>query len=184
MIDQGNPAYGPPAPVKIIQHEAEFGPLLDLYRERRPARVLEVGTYAGGTLYHWLTNATPGALVVSVDLYADVDNSHLYDGWTPAGVAWQKIRGDSRDAWTVERARVLGPYDWVFLDAGHKEAEVRADWANYSPMVNPGGVVALHDVALAIEGRVEVHLLWADLKAQHRTHEIVDGGAGIGVVFL
>ena len=66
-----DPGDGPPAPVAVFQWEAEFVPLLDLYRERAPRAVLEIGTYLGGTFYHWLQNARPGATVVSVDSYTE-----------------------------------------------------------------------------------------------------------------
>ena len=51
------PGYGPPTPVPIFQWEREFEVLLELYRRETPAAVLEIGTYHGGTLFHWLRNA-------------------------------------------------------------------------------------------------------------------------------
>ena len=50
------PGYGPPTPVPIFQWEKEFEVLLELYRRETPERVLEIGTYHGGTLFHWLRN--------------------------------------------------------------------------------------------------------------------------------
>src|SRR3990167_10103182 len=119
--------YGPAAPVQIFQHEAEFSALLDLYRERKPRRVLEIGSYHGGTLYHWLTNAQPGAFVVSLDTYTAADNRHLYAGWVPDEVTLRVVRGDSRDALIVETVRDFAPYDWLFIDAGHWYPEVKSD---------------------------------------------------------
>ncbi len=58
--------YGPPTPVPIFQWEKEFEVLLELYRRLAPWRVLEVGTYHGGTLYHWLRNASPGTTTRSI----------------------------------------------------------------------------------------------------------------------
>jgi predicted O-methyltransferase YrrM len=186
FIEQSSPAYGPPAPVPIIQEEAEFSQLLGLYRERQPRRVLEVGTYAGGTLFHWLQNARPGALVVSLDLYEDKDNSDLYPRWTPPGVRCAVIRGDSRAEQTLAEARALGPYDWLFLDAGHKADEVRPDWANYRPLVAPGGLFCLHDVAVDPERlpTIQVAPLWQEIKRDYATLEFCEGGSGIGVVLL
>lgn len=186
FIEQSHPNYGPPAPVPIIQEEVEFSALLDLYRERQPKRVLEIGTYAGGTLFHWFQNATPGTFVVSVDLYEDKDNSHLYRSWLPPEVEYQVIRGDTRADATIEATRQFAPYDWAFIDAGHLDEEVRADWRNYGPMMDTDSVVAFHDI-VEHEGlpRIQVFHLWAELKKSHRTLEIVSPGcSGIGVVFL
>jgi cephalosporin hydroxylase len=73
MIEQ-QPGCGPPSPVPILQREAEFSVLLELYRRLEPLKVLEIGTYHGGTLYHWLQNGSAD-LIVSLDSYAvGVDN--------------------------------------------------------------------------------------------------------------
>lgn len=182
--------YGPEAPVPIYQHVAEFNELLKLYREEKPRRVLEVGSYHGGTLYHWLCNAQPGALVVSLDTYTAADNRHLYAGWVPEEVTLKVIRGDSCDPIVIESARDHGPFDWVFIDAGHWYDEVRSDWDNYAAMCEPGGIVALHDI---LDDRkhhpeIEVAQLWAEIGEEgYETREIVhDRDAwwgGIGVVF-
>lgn len=186
--------YGPPGPAPVFQWEAEFLGLLNIYRERKPLRVLEVGTYHGGTLYHWLQNAQPGAVVVSVDSYAvGVDNRHLYDEWLPAGLGVRVValEGDSRDPDVIAAARAFGPYNFVFVDAGHYYAEVAADWRNYRPLVATGGVIAFHDILppSANHPEIEVARLWQEVKDEgYETIELVadryaDWG-GIGVVYL
>jgi len=186
FVEQGRPTYGPPAPVQIIQEEVDFAPLLDLYRERKPMRVLEVGTYTGGTFFHWLQNAQPGSVVVSVDMYEDADNTHLYDSWAPEGVTWHAIKGESSDEETVEAARALSPYDWIFIDAGHREHEVRADWENYGPMASPGGIVAFHDIAEMPDlPSIQVDKVWSEIKQGRETREILNPDtSGIGIVFV
>src|SRR6187551_415393 len=122
-----------PSVVPCLQREAEFTQLLDLYRERKPMSVLEIGTYHGGTLYHWLQNAQSGAMVVSVDSYAtEVDNRHLYDEWTPDDVTLHVVEGNTHDPSTLaEVGKYSLSYEWVFIDAGHHYEEVKADWLNY-----------------------------------------------------
>ena len=185
--------YGPATDdVPIFQHAWEFERLLELYRMRPPWHVLEVGTYHGGTLYHWLQNAQEGALVVSVDSYqAGVDNRALYEEWAPEGVGVRTIAGDSHAPETVRQAGLHAPYDWLFIDAGHLYEEVKADWESYGPMVAPGGIVAFHDILppTAAWPEIEVERLWREIQAQgYVTQELVaDAGAewgGIGVVYL
>ncbi len=183
--------YGPPAPVPVFQWEEEFVQLLDIYRERQPQRVLEIGTYHGGTLYHWLQNAPDGAVVVSVDSYqARVDNRDQYDSWCPDNVWVVAIEGDSHASETVERVENNGPYDWLWIDAGHRYREVEADWLLYRPMVNAGGIVAFHDILPPSRNHpeIEVSRLWTELKAEgYKTDEIIGGSidwGGIGVVYL
>lgn len=187
FIEQSSPRYGPPAPVPIIQEEAEFSQLLDLYRERAPKRVLEIGVYAGGTLFHWLQNATPGTTVVGVD-DCGYDNRHLYEDWyDPTQVSLVRVCGDTRDLDVRAQVAQHGLYDWMFIDAGHLDEEVRADWANYSLMTTRPAVVAFHDI-LEHEGlpRIQVFKLWAELKERYRYEEIIaeQPSSGIGVLYL
>ena len=176
-------------PVPILQREGEFDVLLSAYRTRKPKRVLEVGTYHGGTLYHWLQNAQPGTTVVSLDSYrTDVDNRDMYGGWTPKGVELVVLEGDSRAPSVIDRAREFWPYDWVFIDAGHFYEEVRADWLNYGLLCGKGGLVCFHDI-LYSRGETWAHVarLWAEIKAEYETLELIADPTtewhGIGCVF-
>lgn len=182
--------HSEPTPVPIFQREWEFTHALALYAARSPMRVLEIGTFYGGTLYHWLRLARPGAHVVSVDSYAaGVDNRHLYADWTPEGVQLTVLAGDSRDRAIVTRAREHGPYDWIFIDAGHRYEEVLDDWMNYRPMAATGGIVALHDIMPSPHDWLQVDRLWEEIQHQgYITQELVcdpvTDWSGIGLVYL
>lgn len=188
--------YAAPTPVPIFQHEFEWGALLALYAARKPARVLEIGTFHGGTLYHLLRLAQPGAVVVSVDSYtAGVDNRALYDAWTPDGVTLHALKGDSRDDRTVARVKALAPFDFIFIDAGHYEVEVADDWRNYGTMAAPGALVAFHDIITHHSWpSIEVERVWRRIQRQgYVTQELTwstgippndQGWGGIGVVYM
>jgi cephalosporin hydroxylase len=183
--------YGPSAPVPVYQWESEFAVVLELYRRFKPKRVLEIGTYYGGTLYHWLQNAQPGAQVISLDSYAvGVDNREQYPDWVPDGVLLDIVAGDSRDPQVIEYIRERAPYDWIFIDAGHYLHEVTSDWNTYGPMALPGGVVLFHDILPPTQAHpeIEVAALWEAIKRTHRTFEVVaDRDAewgGIGCVLV
>jgi predicted O-methyltransferase YrrM len=184
------PDCGPPTPVPILQWEAEFTVLLELYLRLKPNRVLEVGTYHGGTLYHWLQNAQPGARIVSLDSYVtDVDNRHLYEDWKPEGVTLHAIEADSHEDATRDAVERLGPFDWLFIDAGHFLPEVTRDWELYSPLVLPGGVAVLHDILThPAWPSIEVGQLWEQIRKEHLTFEIVANRdaewGGLGVVLV
>ena len=183
--------YGPWTPVPIFQHEAEFEQLLDIYISLAPKAVLEIGSYHGGTMYHWLTNAKPGTVVVSVDNFETrVDNTRLYQEWCPQGVEFEVIRGDSRTDNVYQQVAGKHPYDFVFIDASHLYTDVKSDWDSYGPNLVHKGVVALHDI-LPGNGHpeIEVHLLWREIRADgYTTRELVDDPdadwGGIGCVFI
>lgn len=166
----------------MLQNHVEFQQLLELYTVRQPARVLEVGVGEGGTLWRWLHHATAGALVVALD------DRHLnrgaYPDWTPADVELITITGSSHDPDIIVDVAEHRPYDWIFLDADHRDHAVRADWRHFSAMAAPDAAIALHDISPSIDPTIHVDQLWFELAHQHETAEFtVTGGPGIGVVF-
>jgi len=180
------------------QNKWEFQKLLEFYFERAPKRVLELGTAGGGTLYWWLDEATADATVVSVDSYSKdkgwygiKDNRHLYSEWTHTDTTLHVIEGTTWHPETWKKVALLGPFDWIFIDAGHNYEEVNADWVTYRRMAAPGAIVAFHDIFTQDDGLVknEVRILWQQIQRQgYLTREIVAlTGAyawGIGVVYL
>ena len=65
------------------------------------------------------------------------------------------IVGYTGDESTKQAARKNAPYDFLFIDAGHRYHEVKADFENYSPMVRKGGMIAFHD-AVQRNNEIEV----------------------------
>lgn len=45
----------------------------------------------------------------------------------------------------IAAARANGPYDLVFIDAGHSLVDVQCDHITYGSMRTPGGLTAFHD---------------------------------------
>lgn len=185
------PGYGPETPVPIFQWVKEFQVAIDLYQRVQPESVLEVGTYHGGTLYHWLTNAVKGARIVTLDSYAvGVDNRHLYDEWVREDVTLTVLEGDSNSLETAAKVAEHAPFEWAFIDAGHYYNEVYTDWELYRPMVREGGVALFHDILPPSQEHpeIEVARLWEEIKAEYNCLEIVAdreaSWGGIGVVLL
>lgn len=144
--------------VPVAQTPFELARLVEMFESVKPKRVLEVGCWHGGTLWHWLQ---PGVTVVAID-----DEMRGLADWQD----WAKetdatliaLQGMSQAAGIVEAARHRGPYDFVFIDAGHTYEEVRQDVGNYLPMVAPGGILALHDILP--RDSYGVSDIWAELK--------------------
>ncbi len=166
---------GPPTPVNINQLAEEFDEALELYREVKPQRVLEVGTAAGGSLYHWIKNATTDAVIVSVDIDMSQISYEIVDEWARGefglpDVMTLLVQGDTRTPWTQAEIEEKAPYDWLFIDGCHEYEYARNDWEAFRPMCNPGAYVLFHDIALQREygdGRTAgVHRLWRELQAE------------------
>lgn len=180
----------------VHQSERELSWLLERYRALQPRRVLEIGSLAGGTLWHWMAHTAPGAEFAVIDLPVPW---HLSGAQQTAGHdgGWQRwaeqfghtltiIPRNSHDAAT--RALVAGPFDYLFIDADHHYAAAKQDYELYAPLVRPGGLIALHDIDIAEDSEhYGVKPLWLELKAGGLdTEEYVEtlGWWGIGVIHV
>lgn len=180
------------ADVPVFQHPAEMEWLLALYDQRKPLRVLEVGSYFGGTLKQLILRAQPGATVVSVDLYKFpfADNRHRYADWSSrSGATVFAIAGNSHGSETVARAAQYGPFDFILIDGDHRYGAAKADWEAYRALAAPDGVVLFHDILDNREAHpeIEVAQLWAEIKQTHDTDELIAGNGkwgGVGVVYM
>ena len=173
--------------IETFQNEWELEELVRIFDYHGPARVLEVGCWDGGTLWHWLHNSDT---VVAVD-----DGMNRAEHWikwsNDLGTALHLIQGKSQDPKVVDAAFEYGPYDFLFIDGDHTYDSVRQDWDNYSPMVRGGGIIALHDI-LPREG-YGVSRLWEQITSlegvrymticQNEVMPGNEGRCGIGVVF-
>lgn len=185
-------------PVEILQNPDEFPVLLQRFRELKPASVLEIGSLFGGTLWYWIHNVGPGSTVVSIDrMIVDTDprwdrqdlgHRQLWHEWAEeCRVALISFDGESRDPLIRNPIlRLVGSFDFLFIDGSHKTEDARFDFEVYGSLVRKGGMIAFHDiVAPQGTGHYGVAPLWQELKAKHRTEE-VDGGSnqGIGILYV
>lgn len=183
---------------QATQKLAELAPLLAILASRRPMRIVEIGTFRGGTLWAWCKVAAVDALIVSVDLPGGPFGGGGYEPTELRAFAHERqtltlVQADSHAADTlgvVERA-VAGPVDFLFVDGDHTYDGVSSDYSMYSPLVANDGLIAFHDI---VPGRPEhtgdVPRFWREL-ASSRKREIVDNvgsggsdirGYGIGLI--
>lgn len=177
----------------------EFAALVSLVRRKRPATIVEIGTLHGGTLWAWCRVAAENAAIISIDLPGGP-----FGGGYPADATdrlrafaqplqdIQLIRGSSHDPRTLARLiEILAgrQVDFLFIDADHTYEGVRADFETFSPLVRPGGLVALHDVLPHDDPTCEVDRFWREVATRYQHHEFLEvrdrrerQWGGIGVV--
>jgi cephalosporin hydroxylase len=145
--------------LRITQAPEEILWLLALLRPERPRTVVEIGVDQGGTLFLWTQVAAEDALLVAVD----TRRLGVFGSWSPYACVRrafarrdQRIEllmpADSHDPRTVESVRRIldgQMIDFLFIDGDHSYDGVKRDFELFSPLVRPGGTVALHDVAAA-----------------------------------
>ncbi len=150
MIDTYDPEVG--------QSPAELRQAVELYREVKPRRVLEIGVLYGGTLKVWLAGDAERVVAVDPEPRVDFESDRL-----------TVLVGRSQDPLVVGLLREYAPFDWVFIDGDHSEPAVHADAALALELTRAGGHILFHDIVppngwpSTPPGRV-----WSELT---RTHE-------------
>jgi predicted O-methyltransferase YrrM len=187
---------------RAIQKIREFAPLLALVRRRRPRRIVEIGTAAGGSFYAWCRVAAANAVIVSIDLpggsfgggYSQDDLPRL-QSYGLEGQQLSFILADSHCDSTVEKlSEALGGagIDFLMIDGDHSYQGARRDFEMYTPLLSKNGIVAFHDIVLhPPERRCDVHRLWAEVRQRYRHLEFIDphpdpvegAWGGIGVIY-
>lgn len=173
----------------LYQNAWEWQRLLQLYTHCAPRRVLEIGTFHGGSLHAWLSNTAPGAVVVAIDDPAPGISPHTPQRWhewaAEHGHTLHVGLGRSDHPANVALARAHARYDWIHLDADHSEAAIRHDVALALPLLAPGGMLVLHDINERPGYGVSV--VWRELqRAGHLTQEFnaeMPACCGVGVVY-
>lgn len=167
-----------------LQKPGELAGLLELLAAFAPRVIVEIGSDAGGTLWAW--SQLPGPpRVIGVDLPGGPYGSGRQ--LDPHGAT--VVIGNSHLAATRQlvRRQLAGDLaDVLFIDADHTYAGAKADYLAYRPLVRPGGLVVLHDIADHDNPTVGVRQLWQEITWRQPGTEIVtepeERWAGIGVL--
>jgi predicted O-methyltransferase YrrM len=110
-------------------------------------RLVEIGVWHGVTTRRLREAMHPEGTLSAVDPYPigrlgfSVQQRiahHEVAAVANGRVTWRRATGS-------DAARDHGLVDFVFIDGDHSEAGLLADWRAWSPLVEAGGIVALHD---------------------------------------
>jgi len=166
-----------------IQKAEELAQFLDLVKTVEPQVIVEIGSYAGGTLWAWTRLADT---VWAVDL--PPTGTYAATGTAQQSHGASMVFGDSHDPLTGEtlRSALQGrPIDVLFIDGDHTYGGVKADHEMYGPLVRAGGLIGFHDI-VAHPGQpdIEVHRYWAEIRTPDVIEIIVPtdppwGGIGV-----
>lgn len=183
-----------------MQRSHEITELLAMLQRNPPQYICEIGTASGGTLFLLARVSRPGALLLSVDKGLSLERSLVHAHFAAEAQRVISMRGDSCSPEIIERVRsALGGrlLDLLFIDGDHTYDGVEADFTNYVPFVAKGGLIVIHDIVTDFRTRYGVHttgspytgevpVFWQEVKAAHKTSEIIEGpeqdGFGIGIV--
>jgi len=132
--------------IRPLQVPSELNRFAQIVASIRPKRVLEVGTFQGGTLCILARLSAPCATIISVDLPGgkfgggqSKVRSLPYHTFGKMFQSMYLIRGDSHSEEVAARVRHITQFlDVLFLDGDHTYDGVKHDFLSYSPLVRPG----------------------------------------------
>jgi predicted O-methyltransferase YrrM len=182
--------------IRPLQVPSELHRFAEIVGSICPKRVLEIGTFQGGTLCMLARLSAPPATIISIDLPGGKFGggqsrirSLLYHAFGKLFQSMHVIRGDSHSEEVSARVKhITQSLDVLFIDGDHTYEGVKHDFLSYSPLIRRGGIVAFHDIAEHPEkAGGDVPRFWNALKASHRHEEIIknpEQGWGIGVLYF
>jgi hypothetical protein len=115
-------------------------------------RLAEIGVWHAVTTRLLCEHMAPDGVVLAIDPYRPgpfgfntqrVIARHNLTGIPPERVRWLRMTGVEA-AGAAETAALDG-IEFLFIDGDHTYQGLRADWEAWSPLLVPGGCVALHD---------------------------------------
>lgn len=182
---------------KAKQHIGELRDFVALLQEQKVRSYLEIGSCYGGSLW-WVGSSLPaGMCMVAVDKPKDAGMQQSLQSCAKALQQRHKVTvlfGDSTHDTIIARARALGPFDALFIDANHAREYVEKDWNNYGPLAR---IVCFHDISWKRDARwrlkhpeharVDVPQFWDMLKRHYTYIEIkrdpTGNNNGIGMLW-
>lgn len=141
----------------------ELAVLCGIVRVTNARRVLEIGTFDGGTALNLAANLPADGRVTTVDLPVDWSGSLALHVPTDAvnvtsrrtvatkyrdTVYEGRIRQVYGDSAQIDWATLGGPFDLIFVDGCHSYDYVLKDTANALAHLRPGGLLLWHDYGI------------------------------------
>lgn len=157
---------------KPWQVESEFEELLKILKPYAPGKLLEIGSYEGGTAEAF---RDLGFNVTCIEISPKEELLSI------PGIT--VVKGDSSDPKIIDRRL---RFDVLFIDGDHSYEQVKLDYENWSPLVVRGGLIVFHDIVdsdLHRQQECEVPKFWKEIKGEGYIEIIHDGSwGGVGCI--
>lgn len=184
--------------IRLNQIWSEWKRLMEfLISERKPTRILEIGTGKAGSTYFLANLFGKDGTIITVDT-SPISKEYVSTFQLKSQNLYC-LNADSQDATTVQAVeQILDGHslDLLYIDGDHSYEAVRKDFELYSRFCSDKSLIVFHDIipdyntskgiatACYTGG---VYKLWDELRAKFEHLEFVESpeqdGFGIGVLF-
>jgi predicted O-methyltransferase YrrM len=177
------------------QTPEEITEFIELLKNRKPKKIMEIGTSRGGTLFLLTRAAAPDAKIISVSYQVEKIYVMCEKQWAKLIKVFPRekqdlhiVNGNSHNKATFLEAKKLlknDKLDVLFIDADHTYSGVKTDYTMYSSLVKKGGIIAFHDISGSPQNNVNsVSDYWRITKKRYSNAKefAIPGGLGIGMI--
>jgi hypothetical protein len=127
-----------------LQRRVEMHRMLEIAASVGPRLVFEIGADKGPGIFFWCTLPTVKS-VIACEIRGTPYSAHFERHFPDVDFLWLPVGSyDPRTVDIVNRWRHLNPIDVLFIDGDKGKMDL--DFEVYLPMMNPRGVVFVHDV--------------------------------------
>jgi cephalosporin hydroxylase len=166
--------------INLYQAEQREWEVIWFYRaveEIKPKVIVEIGIKEGGNLKILSTHLDKDGLAVGIDPRKEIP-------WKMNDSTCEVVHicGDSHSLSTLNQLKEVlkeRPIDVLFIDGDHSTAGMLADYADYSPLVRKGGLIAVHDIYYL----EEVKQAWKQVPGNHK-YESPWNQSSIGIGYI
>lgn len=166
----------------------------DLVKDNKIAKVLELGTYGGHSLFSFAQGMKEAGIkgeLVAIDLWeggGDYGNDEMLANITKLSqeefpdLKFRFIKKAFNDAKTLVKNNY---FDLIHIDGCHDYESVKQDFNNYFKKLKPKGWILFHDTQVfGRKPEFEVDRFFAELKAEHPEWEFSERieSFGLGII--
>ena len=157
--------------------------LEDYLQSKELKCLVELGVHTGASTWMLSRHLEEKSLIIGVDcgLFPGLKYSQqVYTKLSQEGFICHFLEETTENALNKVKFLSIQGIDILHLDANESYENVKKDWQNYAPLMNPGGIVLIHDIEY-IPG---IKTFWNEIKVSKKFQEIRNGGQGMGIIVL
>lgn len=181
----------------LLQRKCEIFDFIEFVNSQSSRRILEIGTWGGGTNFLFSQCCTSVTDIIGVDLY--IQNQYLLNHFSnQKGINSKYICGDSKSKKVLNQIRSIvssSKLDGCLIDGDHTYMGVKKDFEIYKDFVKPGGWIGFHDItpvrsSTSHVSTGDVPRYWREIKDKFKDkYEFIDvlnndGGFGLAAVII
>jgi cephalosporin hydroxylase len=181
-IEGNYKGYGNYHPLHLQQTKDSIEGLAKAVKKESPSRMMEIGTYRGGSLYVWSQYLESVNKIISLDIDFQ-GRKDFYPKFNP-NKEINLLTSDSHRKETRKKVEDMlngSRLDFLYIDGDHSYEGVKNDFEMYHTLLTDDGIIGMHDITHPGTG---VPKFWSEINEKYQTAEFGNSVTKNGLVYL